>query len=53
MDATKDKMFLEESERVKVEVSPVGADEAVAMLEKVAAAPEDVKAAVRALSGHK
>jgi tripartite-type tricarboxylate transporter receptor subunit TctC len=53
LDATKDKLFLEESEKLQVEVSPVGAIQAVEMLEKVAAAPEDVKAAVRALSTHK
>ncbi len=53
LDATKDKIFLEESEKLQVEVSPVGATQALEMLEKVATAPEDVKAAVRALSAHK
>jgi hypothetical protein len=53
LEATKDKIFLEESEKLQVEVSPVGATQALEMLEKVATAPEDVKAAVRALSAHK
>ncbi len=52
LDATADKEFLVESERLKVEVSPVGATEALSLLDKVVAAPESVKETMRKLAVH-
>lgn len=48
----KDADFLKESEKIGVEVSPVGAREAVDMLNAVAHAPEQVKTTMRRLIQH-
>jgi tripartite-type tricarboxylate transporter receptor subunit TctC len=49
MAATKDADFLIESQKIGVEVSPVGAQDALAMLNKLAQAPAEVKTAMRQL----
>jgi|APCry1669190156_1035279.scaffolds.fasta_scaffold11637_2 tripartite-type tricarboxylate transporter receptor subunit TctC len=52
MAATKDPDFLTESDKIGVEVSPVGAQDALDMLTKLAHAPEDVKTSMRRLIQH-
>ena len=49
LDMTKDKDFLADAEKLKVDVSPVGADEALKMLDMLAAAPADLKEEIRKL----
>jgi tripartite-type tricarboxylate transporter receptor subunit TctC len=48
---TRDKEFLAEAAKLGLDVSPVGADEAMAMLERLAAAPADLKEQLRKLQG--
>ncbi len=49
MAMAKDPDFIAEAARVKVDVSPVGADEALRMLDLLAAAPQDIKDKLREL----
>ena len=49
LDMTKDPGFLADAEKLKVDVSPVGADEALHMLQMLAGAPEDLKDEIRKL----
>ena len=48
---TTDKTFLAEAAKLGLDVSPVGADEAMEMLDLLAAAPEELKDALRKLQG--
>ncbi len=49
MAMAKDPDFIAEAARVKVDVSPVGAEEAMRMLDLLAAAPQDIKDKLREL----
>jgi len=53
-EVCKDPDFLAEAERLHVDVSPVGPQEALRMLERVAEAPPDIRDEIRALlaNGH-
>ena len=51
LDMTKDPDFLADAQRLHIDVSPVGATEALQMLERLAAAPAELKAAIRKLQG--
>jgi len=48
---TRDKEFLVEAAKLGLDVSPVGADEALRMLEQLAAAPPELKEELRKLQG--
>ncbi len=48
---TRDKEFLAEAAKLGLDVSPVGADEAMRMLEQLAAAPAELKEELRKLQG--
>jgi hypothetical protein len=49
LDMTKDKEFLADAEKLRIDISPVGADEALDMLDRLAKAPEDLKDEIRKL----
>ncbi len=49
LDMTKDKEFLADAEKLRIDISPVGADEALDMLDRLAKAPEDLKEEIRKL----
>jgi tripartite-type tricarboxylate transporter receptor subunit TctC len=51
METTRDKEFLAEAEKLGLDVSPVGAEEAMEMLDLLAAAPNDLKEQLRKLQG--
>jgi tripartite-type tricarboxylate transporter receptor subunit TctC len=51
MAVQKDPAYLEEAGRLKLDVSPIGPAEVLALLERIAAAPEPLKAQVRQLVG--
>ncbi len=51
METTRDKEFLAETEKLGLDVSPVGAEEAMQMLDLLAAAPNDLKEQLRKLQG--
>ena len=51
VDMAKDPDFLAEADRLHADVSPVSAAEAVQMLERLAAAPAELKEAMRKLQG--
>ncbi len=51
METARDKEFLAETEKLGLDVSPVGADEAMEMLDRLAAAPNDLKEQLRKLQG--
>jgi tripartite-type tricarboxylate transporter receptor subunit TctC len=51
VDMAKDPEFLAEAQKLHADVSPVGAAEALQMIERLAAAPADLKEAIRKLQG--
>jgi tripartite-type tricarboxylate transporter receptor subunit TctC len=51
METARDKEFLAEAEKLGLDVSPVGADEAMEMLDRLAAAPNELKEQLRKLQG--
>jgi tripartite-type tricarboxylate transporter receptor subunit TctC len=51
VDMAKDPDFLAEAQKLHADVSPVGAAEALQMIERLAAAPADLKEAIRKLQG--
>lgn len=50
-ETTRDKEFLAEADKLGLDVSPVGAEEAMEMLDLLAAAPNDLKEQLRKLQG--
>jgi len=51
IDTTRDPAFLADAQALHVDISPVGAAQALQMLEQLAAAPADLKEAIRKLQG--
>ncbi len=51
MAVQKDAAYLEEAARLKLDISPIGPSEVEALLARIAASPEDMKAAARKLVG--
>ena len=51
MDAANDAAFIEDARKLRVEVSPVGPDEALRMLDVIANAPSSIKEKLRAVLG--
>jgi tripartite-type tricarboxylate transporter receptor subunit TctC len=51
LDMAKDPEFLADAKRQNADVSPVGAAEALQMLDRLAAAPADLKEAIRKMQG--
>lgn len=51
MAVQRDPAYLEEAARLKLDVSPIGPAEALALLNRIAAAPDALKAQIRQLVG--
>jgi tripartite-type tricarboxylate transporter receptor subunit TctC len=51
MAVQKDPAYLEEAGRLKLDISPIGPEEVAALLDRIAAAPESLKAEVRRYTG--
>ena len=49
MDMTRDPEFLADAAKLRIDISPVGADEALEMLDRLAKAPEELKEEIRKL----